>query len=146
MIRLPPRSTRTDTLFPYTTLFRSAKPALVGAVIGYLNLWTVWWLFKQLTGKEGMGHGDFKLLAALGAWIGLQGILPTILLSSLVGAIVGSIWLGMKGRDRATPIPFGPYLARSEEDTSELQSLMRISYAVFCLKKKNNNNHETITY
>ena len=56
-------------------------------------------------------HGDFKLLAAPGAWIGLQGILPTILLSSLVGAIIGSIWLGMKGRDRATPIPFGPYLA-----------------------------------
>src|SRR3546814_469184 len=127
-------------------LYMPAKPALVGAVIGYLSLWTVWWLSKQLTGKEGMGHGDFKLLAALGAWIGLQGILPTILLSSLVGAIVGSIWLGMKGRDRATPIPFGPYLARSEEDTSELQSLMRISYAVFCLKKKNNNNHETITY
>src|SRR3546814_850390 len=92
-------------------LYMPAKPALVGAVIGYLSLWTVWWLFKQLTGKEGMGHGDFKLLAALGAWIGLQGILPTILLSSLVGAIVGSIWLGMKGRDRATPIPFGPYLA-----------------------------------
>jgi len=92
-------------------LYMPAKPALVGAVIGYLSLWTVWWLFKQLTGKEGMGHGDFKLLAALGAWVGLQGILPTILLSSLVGAIVGSIWLGMKGRDRATPIPFGPYLA-----------------------------------
>ena len=71
----------------------------------------MWWLFKQLTGKEGMGHGDFKLLAALGAWVGLQGILPTILLSSLVGAIVGSIWLAVKGRDRATPIPFGPYLA-----------------------------------
>jgi leader peptidase (prepilin peptidase)/N-methyltransferase len=71
----------------------------------------VWWVFKQLTGKEGMGHGDFKLLAALGAWVGLQGILPTVLMSSLVGAIVGSIWLAMKGRDRATPIPFGPYLA-----------------------------------
>jgi leader peptidase (prepilin peptidase)/N-methyltransferase len=92
-------------------LYMPAKPALVGAVIGYLSLWSVWWLFKQITGKEGMGHGDFKLLAALGAWIGLQGILPTILLSSLVGAIVGSVWLGMKGRDRATPIPFGPYLA-----------------------------------
>jgi leader peptidase (prepilin peptidase)/N-methyltransferase len=71
----------------------------------------VWWVFKQLTGKEGMGHGDFKLLAAMGAWVGLKGILPTILLSSLVGAIVGSIWLAAKGRDRATPIPFGPYLA-----------------------------------
>ena len=93
------------------SLYMPAKPALVGAIIGYLSLWSVWWLFKQLTGKEGMGHGDFKLLAALGAWIGLKGILPTILLSSLVGAIIGSIWLYARGRDRATPIPFGPYLA-----------------------------------
>ncbi|MFC7300805.1 prepilin peptidase [Cognatiluteimonas weifangensis] len=92
-------------------LYLPAKPALVGAIIGYLSLWSVWWVFKQITGKEGMGHGDFKLLAALGAWVGLQGIVPTILLSSLVGAIVGSIWLAAKGRDRATPIPFGPYLA-----------------------------------
>src|SRR5690606_16777640 len=73
--------------------------------------WVVWWVFKQITGKEGMGHGDFKLLAAIGAWTGLMGILPTILFSSLVGAIIGSVWLAMKGRDRATPIPFGPYLA-----------------------------------
>ena len=92
-------------------LFINSKQALVGAIIGYLSLWSVWWVFKQLTGKEGMGHGDFKLLAAMGAWFGLAGILPTILLSSLVGAIVGSIWLAAKGRDRATPIPFGPYLA-----------------------------------
>jgi leader peptidase (prepilin peptidase)/N-methyltransferase len=92
-------------------LFIPAKQALVGAIIGYLSLWSVWWLFTQLTGKEGMGHGDFKLLAALGAWFGLQGILPTILLTSLVGAIIGSIWLAARGRDRATPIPFGPYLA-----------------------------------
>ncbi len=92
-------------------LYFGAKPALLGAVAGYLSLWSVWWLFKQITGKEGMGHGDFKLLAAIGAWVGLSGVLPTILLSSLVGAIIGSIWLAMKGRDRATPIPFGPYLA-----------------------------------
>lgn len=92
-------------------LYITPKPALLGAIAGYVSLWAVWWLFKQMTGKEGMGHGDFKLLAALGAWIGLSGILPTILLSSLVGAIIGSVWLGMKGRDRATPIPFGPYLA-----------------------------------
>jgi leader peptidase (prepilin peptidase)/N-methyltransferase len=58
-----------------------------------------------------MGHGDFKLLAALGAWMGLKGVLPTILLSSVVGAIIGSIWLATQGRDRASPIPFGPYLA-----------------------------------
>src|SRR5690554_6542521 len=92
-------------------LYMPAKPALIGAVVGYLSLWIVWWVFKQLTGKEGMGHGDFKLLAAIGAWCGLAGILPIILLSALSGAILGSIWLAMKGKDRATPIPFGPYLA-----------------------------------
>ncbi|MEP6633951.1 MAG: A24 family peptidase, partial [Luteimonas sp.] len=92
-------------------LFIEPKAALLGAIAGYVILWSVWWVFKQVTGKEGMGHGDFKLLAALGAWIGLNGILPTVLLSSVVGAIIGSIWLAMKGRDRATPIPFGPYLA-----------------------------------
>ena len=92
-------------------LYMPVKPALLGAVAGYLSLWVVWWVFKQLTGKEGMGHGDFKLLAAIGAWAGLSGVLPTILFSSLVGAIVGSVWLAMKGRDKATPIPFGPYLA-----------------------------------
>ena len=92
-------------------LYLGPKAALLGVIAGYVVLWSVWWVFKQLTGKEGMGHGDFKLLAALGAWVGLDGILPTVLLSSLVGAIIGSIWLAAKGRDRATPIPFGPYLA-----------------------------------
>lgn len=92
-------------------LYMPAKPALIGAALGYASLWSVWWLFKQLTGKEGMGHGDFKLLAALGAWVGWQGVLPIILISSLVGAVVGSVWLAAKGHDRATPIPFGPYLA-----------------------------------
>lgn len=92
-------------------LYMPAKPALLGAIAGYVSLWLVWWLFKQITGKEGMGRGDFKLLAALGAWVGLSGVLPIILFSSLVGAVVGSIWLAVKGRDRATPIPFGPYLA-----------------------------------
>lgn len=93
------------------SLYMPVKPALLGAMVGYVSLWSVWWVFKQLTGKEGMGHGDFKLLAALGAWCGLAGILPIILLSALSGAIIGSIWLAAKGRDRATPIPFGPYLA-----------------------------------
>jgi Flp pilus assembly protein protease CpaA len=78
-------------------LYMPAKPALIGAALGYASLWSVWWLFKQLTGKEGMGHGDFKLLAALGAWCGWQGILPIILLSSLVGAMIGSIWLYRQG-------------------------------------------------
>jgi leader peptidase (prepilin peptidase)/N-methyltransferase len=92
-------------------LYVPPKPAVLGVMAGYLSLWSVYWLFKQLTGKEGMGHGDFKLLAAIGAWTGLAGVLPTILLSSLVGAVVGSLWLAAKGRDKATPIPFGPYLA-----------------------------------
>jgi leader peptidase (prepilin peptidase)/N-methyltransferase len=92
-------------------LYMPAKPALIGAAAGYLSLWMVWWLFKQLTGKEGMGHGDFKLLAALGAWCGIKGLLPIILIASLTGALLGSIWLMRKGRDRSTPIPFGPFLA-----------------------------------
>jgi len=92
-------------------LYMYAKPALLGAVVGYVSLWSVWWLFRQLTGKDGMGHGDFKLLAALGAWCGLAGVLPIILLSSLLGLVGGSIWLALKGKTRATPIPFGPCLA-----------------------------------
>ena len=92
-------------------LYMPAKPALLGAIAGYVSLWSVWWVFKQLTGKDGMGHGDFKLLAALGAWCGLVGILPIILVSAVTGAIIGSIWLATQGRDRASPIPFGPYLA-----------------------------------
>ena len=92
-------------------LYVGQKAAMLGVIAGYLSLWSVYWVFKQLTGKEGMGHGDFKLLAALGAWTGLAGVLPTILLSSFIGALVGSIWLAVKGRDKATPIPFGPYLA-----------------------------------
>ena len=93
------------------SLFIPAKEAIAGAVLGYLSLWVVYWVYKQLTGKIGMGHGDFKLLAALGAWAGYKALLPIVMLSSIVGAVVGSIWLMTKGRDKATPIPFGPYLA-----------------------------------
>jgi leader peptidase (prepilin peptidase)/N-methyltransferase len=85
--------------------------ALVGAAVGYLSLWSVYWLFKLVTGKEGMGEGDFKLLAALGAWCGVQAVFGIVLLSSLVGAVVGGSWLLLKGRDSSTQIPFGPYLA-----------------------------------
>ncbi len=92
-------------------LFVPAETAIVGAAIGYLSLWSVYWAFKLLTGREGMGYGDFKLLAALGAFAGWQGLLPIVLLASLVGAVVGSAWLIARGRDRATPIPFGPFLA-----------------------------------
>lgn len=93
------------------SLFASLEDALWGAVIGYLSLWLVFWAFKLVTGKEGMGYGDFKLLAMLGAWGGWQ-ILPlTILLSSLVGAVLGVIMLKMRNAQTSTPIPFGPYLA-----------------------------------
>ncbi|TRO36615.1 prepilin peptidase [Pseudomonas sp. ALS1131] len=95
----------------YFGLFTRLEDALWGAIAGYLSLWSVYWLFKLMTGKEGMGYGDFKLLAMLGAWGGWQ-ILPlTILLSSLVGAVLGVIMLRMRGSDSSTPIPFGPYLA-----------------------------------
>ena len=92
-------------------VFTSLPEALVGAVAGYLTLWSVYWLFKLTTGKEGMGYGDFKLLAALGAWLGWQ-ILPlVILLSSVVGAVVGITLIVAVKHGRNVPIPFGPYLA-----------------------------------
>ncbi|WP_165722166.1 MULTISPECIES: A24 family peptidase [unclassified Pseudoalteromonas] len=85
--------------------------AIIGAACGYLSLWSVFWLFKLLTGKEGMGYGDFKLLAVFGALLGWQSLLTIILLSSVVGAIIGIALLSIQGKDKATPIPFGPYLA-----------------------------------
>ena len=78
---------------------------------GYLSLWSVYWLFKLLTGKEGMGYGDFKLLGALGAWLGWQSLPLIILLSSLVGAVCGIALIVLRSRGREVPIPFGPYLA-----------------------------------
>ena len=92
-------------------VFASPTSAVLGATAGYLVLWSVYWLFKLVTGKEGMGYGDFKLLAALGAWCGIGAIVPILLISSICGAIIGSAWLLLKGKDRATQIPFGPYLA-----------------------------------
>jgi len=85
--------------------------AVLGAAGGYLVLWAVYWAFKLLTGKEGMGFGDFKLLSALGAWLGWQALPLIILLSSLVGAVVGISLILFKGHGRDVPIPFGPYLA-----------------------------------
>ena len=87
------------------------EAAFWGAVAGYLSLWSVYHLFRLLTGKEGMGHGDFKLLAALGAWLGWTMLPAIILLSSLVGAVVGIAMIAIRGHDRNIPIPFGPYLA-----------------------------------
>ncbi len=92
-------------------LFTTLEDALWGAIAGYLSLWSFYWLFKIATGKEGMGYGDFKLLAALGAWMGWQSLPLIILLSSVVGAIVGISLILFIGRDKNIPIPFGPYLA-----------------------------------
>jgi leader peptidase (prepilin peptidase) / N-methyltransferase len=85
--------------------------AIVGAIAGYLSLWSVYHLFRLLTGKEGMGYGDFKLFAALGAWLGWKMLIPIILIAALVGAIVGIIMISVRGQSRATPIAFGPFLA-----------------------------------
>ena len=92
-------------------LFVPLADAVLGAVAGYLILWSIYWLFKLVTGKEGMGYGDFKLLAALGAWMGWKMLLPIILLSSVVGAVVGIVLIVLAKRGREIPIPFGPYLA-----------------------------------
>lgn len=87
------------------------RSSLLGAAAGYVSLWCIFHLFRLATGKEGMGYGDFKLFAALGAWLGWQMLLPVILVAAAVGAVVGIVLLTVKGRDRGTPIPFGPFLA-----------------------------------
>lgn len=89
----------------------SLRDAVIGAIAGYLTLWIVYWLFKLVRGKEGMGYGDFKLLAALGAWLGWQMLPLIVLLSSAIGAIIGIGLVVFKGRDRQIPLAFGPYLA-----------------------------------
>ena len=91
--------------------FADLTSAVIGAMVGYLSLWSVYWGFKLITGKEGMGYGDFKLLAALGAWLGWQMLPLVILLSSLVGAAVGIVLIILARHGRHVPIPFGPYLA-----------------------------------
>jgi len=98
-------------------LFSIVNPAvtsadsIIGATVGYLSLWSVYWAFKRLTGKEGVGYGDFKLLAALGAWMGWQYLAIVVLMSSLVGAVIGISVLSFQGKDKGQAIPFGPYLA-----------------------------------
>jgi leader peptidase (prepilin peptidase)/N-methyltransferase len=94
-------------LLPGVTL----RDAVIGAIAGYLALWTIYWLFKLIRGKEGMGYGDFKLLAALGAWLGWQMLPLVVLLSSVVGAVIGLGLVAFKGRDHQIPLAFGPYLA-----------------------------------
>ena len=98
-------------LIALVPLFVTSEASILGAAVGYLSLWSVYWLFKLATGKEGMGYGDFKLLGALGAWMGPLALLPIVLIASLIGAVVGGAFLAIQGRDRATPIPFGPFLA-----------------------------------
>ena len=91
--------------------FTSLSSAVIGAVAGYLCLWSIYWLFKLATGKEGMGYGDFKLLAALGAWMGWAMLPIIILLSSMVAAVIGLAMMALRKIGRDTPLPFGPYLA-----------------------------------
>lgn len=91
--------------------FVPLEQAVIGAVVGYLSLWSIYHLFKLLTGKEGMGFGDFKLLAALGAWLGWKTLLPIVLIASLAGALVGTALILLGGHDRSKPLPFGPWLA-----------------------------------
>ncbi len=98
-------------LFNVFGVYTDIRSAVLGAVAGYLALWSVYWGFKLATGKEGMGYGDFKLLAAIGAWLGWQVLPVTILLSSLVGAVVGITLIVLARHGRNVPIPFGPYLA-----------------------------------
>jgi len=89
----------------------SLSDSVVGAAAGYLSLWSLFWAFLFATGKEGLGYGDFKLLAALGAWLGWQALLPILLLSSLTGAVIGLTLIAFGGRERGAPLPFGPFLA-----------------------------------
>jgi len=92
-------------------VFIDAHSSIIGAVAGYLSLWSIFHLFKLVTGKEGMGYGDFKLLAAIGAWVGWQALPVVILFSSVVGAAIGILLILFKGRDHSQPMPFGPFLA-----------------------------------
>lgn len=92
-------------------VYTDLPSAVLGAMAGYLSLWSVYMLFKLLTGKEGMGHGDFKLLAMLGAWMGWQALPLVVVLSSVVGAVVGTMLIVLRLRGRTAAIPFGPYLA-----------------------------------
>jgi len=98
-------------LFNLNGGFTDLNSAVIGAILGYLILWSVYWLFKIVTGKEGMGFGDFKLLAAIGAWFGWQILPAVILLSSVVGAVIGIALIIFRGKGRNTAIPFGPFLA-----------------------------------
>jgi len=98
-------------LISLVPVFVDSREAVIGASIGYLALWSVYWLFKLATGKEGMGFGDFKLFAAAGAWMGYAALLPVIIIAALSGAIIGTVMLRTRGQDRSVPFAFGPFLA-----------------------------------
>ncbi len=98
-------------IFNIFAIYTDLTSSILGAIIGYLSLWLVFHIFKLITGKEGMGYGDFKLLAALGAWLGWQSLPLIILLSSAIGAVIGITMIATRLQERSTPIPFGPYLA-----------------------------------
>jgi len=93
------------------TVHSTLNDAVIGAIVGYLSLWSIYWAFKLLTGKEGMGYGDFKLLAVFGAWLGWQAVPIIIIISSVMGSVIGIGLILIKGRDSQLPISFGPYLA-----------------------------------
>jgi leader peptidase (prepilin peptidase)/N-methyltransferase len=98
-------------LISLVPIFVDTREAVIGAAIGYLALWSVYWLFKLATGKEGMGFGDFKLFAVAGAWMGYAALLPVIIIAALSGAIIGTVMLRTRGQDRSVPFAFGPFLA-----------------------------------
>ena len=98
-------------LLSLVPVFVGTREAIIGAAAGYLALWSVFWLFKLATGKEGMGYGDFKLFAAPGAWMGWTALLPVIIIAAVAGAIIGIILLRVRGQNRSVPLAFGPFLA-----------------------------------
>ncbi|MBB6185554.1 prepilin peptidase [Oleiagrimonas soli] len=112
-------------------MFVLPHTAILAAAIGYLSLWSLYWLFKLLTGKEGMGYGDFKLLAALGAWMGPMALLPIMLLSSLIGAIVGVSLIALRKHERDVPMPFGPFIAAAGWTWFVFGPWLMHAYAVF---------------
>jgi leader peptidase (prepilin peptidase)/N-methyltransferase len=98
-------------LISLVPLFADMRHAVIGAAVGYLALWSVYWIFKLATGKEGMGYGDFKLFAAAGAWLGYAALLPVIIIAALSGSIIGMVLLRARGQDHSVPFSFGPFLA-----------------------------------
>ena len=115
------------------SLFVPLESAIIGAILGYGLLWTTYWIFKILTGKEGMGFGDFKLLSALGGWLGWETLPMIVLLSSVAGAAVGIFHIYFSGHKKDVPLPFGPYLAMAGFTTLILKSQGNFSLPTFLI-------------